>query len=94
MLDLWLHLSYNEFTKTGLDKGGLHMSDAEKMPMPKTRDDFDRSLMTAFIAGCHHGYTIVCSQNMSEQERLGAAFWIGRISKEEFDRRLAEICKG
>lgn len=64
---------------------------SRKIKMPKTRMELEDILMRTFEAGCNHGYGIEHSINVSEQERLGAEHWIGKISDEEFYRRWDEL---
>lgn len=59
--------------------------------MPRTKAEFEEILITTFEAGCNHGYGVEHTQNVSEQERLGAEHWIGRISDEEFKNRWNEL---
>mgnify|MGYP003297116915 CR=1 FL=1 len=67
------------------------MKTSKKRKMPKTRAEFEETLINTFIAGCIHGYGVEHSQNVYEQERTGALLWIGRISKEEYDRKMDEL---
>lgn len=62
--------------------------------MPRTRAEFEETLIITFEAGCNHGYMVEHTQGVQEQERLGAELWIGRISEEEFDNRIKEILGG
>lgn len=55
--------------------------------LPKTAEEYEMHLMHAFMAGCEHGYSIEHTQNVSEQERLGALRWIGKISDEELYKK-------
>lgn len=55
-----------------------------KYKMPKTRAEFEQVITSAFISGCHHGYGVEHTVNVQEQEMLGAEYFLGKISKEEF----------
>lgn len=46
--------------------------------LPKTIEEYETYLINAFMAGCEHGYCIEHTQDVSEQERLGALRWIGK----------------
>lgn len=63
----------------------------KKIRMPKTRAEFEFQLMTAFMAGCCHGYGVVHEVDVFEQEKIGAENWVGYISDEEMERKLYEI---
>ena len=67
---------------------GVYM---KKRKMPKTRADFDRALINAFLAGCTHGYGVEHTVNIYEQEMLGAEHWIGKVPDEEFYERWEEL---
>lgn len=63
----------------------------KKYRMPRNRAEFERYITYAFIAGCNHGYAIEHSNNVCEQEKLGAEYWLGKISDEEFEKRWDEL---
>ena len=67
---------------------------SNKIRMPKTRKEFEDSLINAFKAGCNHGYVVEHTNSVPEQEQLGAEHWIGKISSEEFYARWDELRKG
>lgn len=62
-----------------------------KHRMPRNRVEYEDSLISAFIAGCNHGYATVHEADVHQQEYIGALEWIGRISTEEADKKLKEI---
>lgn len=61
------------------------------MKIPKRKADFEQALIQAFIAGCSHGYCVRHDVDMNEQEMIGALKYIGKISEEEYERRLMEL---
>lgn len=65
-----------------------------KVRMPRTRAEFEEQLVNAFMAGCVHGYAVEHTQDMHEQEMAGALRYIGKITKEEFDKRMNEYQRG
>lgn len=67
------------------------MNNMTKIKMPRTRAEFEEMLMDAFLSGCTHGYSVEHTENVSEQERIGALEYIGLITKEEANERLAQI---
>ncbi len=68
--------------------------DESQIRPPKTIEEYETHLINAFMAGCEHGYCIDHTQNVSEQERLGAMRWIGKISVEEFYKKWDELKGG
>lgn len=66
----------------------------KKLAMPRTREQFEKSVINAFIAGCEHGYSVDHTRKKGEQELLGALAWVGRITREEASRRMIEIWNG
>lgn len=62
-----------------------------KRKMHKTKAEYEECLMSAFIAGCNHGYGVAHTNNIQEQERLGAEHYVGRISYEEFYERWDKL---
>lgn len=63
----------------------------KKIKMPKTRTELEQLLINTFEAGCNHGYGVEHTDNVSEQEKLGAEHWIGKMSDEEFYKRWDEL---
>lgn len=63
----------------------------KKIKMPKTRAEFESCLISAFLAGCNHGYGIDHERNVTEQEMLGAEHWINGMFDEEFYERWDEL---
>ena len=61
---------------------------------PKTIEEYETHLINAFMAGCEHGYCIDHTQNVSEQEVLGALRWIGKISDDEELHKKWDELKG
>ena len=66
----------------------------KKLAMPRTREQFEKSVINAFIAGCEHGYSVDHTHDKAEQEFLGALAWVGRITREEASTRMIEIWNG
>lgn len=62
-----------------------------KLKMPKNRKEFETQIENAFIAGCQHGYWVEHTVNISEQENLGAMWYLGKITKEELSEKMKEM---
>ena len=59
--------------------------------MPKNKKEFLTMMEHAFLAGCTWGYGADHGQDMSEQEQLGVAQYLGKITPEEAREKMLEI---
>ena len=59
--------------------------------MPKTKKEFFVMMEHAFLAGCIWGYGVDHGQDMSEQEQLGVAQYLGKMTPEEAREKMLEI---
>lgn len=64
---------------------------SNKIKMPKTRAEFEECIENAFMAGCNHGYAIEHTADICEQEKIGVLHYLGKISTEEFNKRMNYI---
>ena len=62
-----------------------------KRTMPKNKRHFETCLESAFLAGCSWGYAVEHTQNITEQEQVGADCYLGRISSEEANNKMEAL---
>ena len=61
----------------------MNMTKKNRRKMPRTREEFDRAIEEAFIAGCDFAAGVDHGINLYEQYKLGASWWLGLITLEE-----------
>ena len=59
--------------------------------MPKNLKELCDIIESAFLAGCTWGYGVDHGHDMGEQEQLGVAQYIGKITSEEAHAKMLEI---
>ena len=62
-----------------------------KMRMPKNRAEFEQTLINTFMAGCTHAYGVEHTIDIYGQEMLGALLWVGRITEEEYNKKMVDL---
>lgn len=67
------------------------VTEKRRITMPKTKGEYIEHLKIAFYAGCNFGYGVVHDLDITDQEELGAMWWVGEITEDELRERIGEM---